>query len=392
MKSTSIYKSLLALAAPCLLAACSSDANEPTPIVEENEGIVLNIPTVELTRTRATEGGTEVPSDTEATIKSLTVFAFPQNNKGTKAVYTMSSSELNSINIAKNGYKPVPVKLKAGQYHIYVVANLSYSQLTYPAMGSTAVSSFDDVTETGLQNASLNSTISAPGTIPSTGIPMSADYDVLKPSANGSAFTNGLVEIKSGESTSVYADLTFCMAKLRFTMLNGNTPDIEMAEINPVQLVDYPTTIGLMKDVASLAAGSNSLTISSSAKPLSGKLYKYPVTGNTADKDWTVTDLTTDKPADSKQWAWQGTWYIPEHIFASGKDAKKSSLKIGFNIPTTDRTLEIGKDNKVERSNVYDVLGYIQKKEVVLEVRVKAWTYHKNVYDLDEEGNVTPAN
>lgn len=377
MKSINIYGALLA--APLMFAACSSDSNDVPAPVEEFEGIVLNIPNPNLS-TRAIE-------DDEKAINSLVVLAYPSGNPSS----TPQVFDLEDItSLSTNAYTQVPVRLKNGTYHIYVLANLSSDKLS----SNTA---WESLTESALQGATLSLN---PANISSGNLPMTCNYKAIRQTPTqgntpGTVFTNGEVTITPKSTTHVYADLTYAVAKVRYTMLNGKTPGLSMNEEAPIKVLNYAT-------VESAMTYKEDLNVSSQladATITNGNYYACPeYTG--VPEDSAVDNLDGDKGETS--WAYQGIVYVPERLFqATDTDDNKTKLHFIFNDNayneksafafggnTTVTGAQTGEasivKNGIIRGTYYDIMAYTESKTVSIQVRVKPWGYFKNVQDLNE--------
>ena len=359
-----------------MLAACSNEGEPNVPVVEEEfEGIVLNIPVSRSSETRATTA--EAPSNDEAAIHTLWVFAYAQGGKGADYIDQIAvPNDWSTAYPIVDNYKAVPVKLMSGEYHIYVLANIAASDVK-KSDGSNMDTDMTEWSETDLQAAKLTSPLT-PGGIPTNGIPMSCDFDEIEQNKTDK-FTNNLGKIGKGESVSVYAPLTFCMAKVRFTMLNGVNKDIRMNSDAPLAVADYASVVGLMSQLTGPDTADDAATIST------GDYFNYPVGENQSDAEWEPTELSNKDNTDTK-WAYQAVFYIPEHVFGSSTDAKKSTLQVKFceNASGINKDVVLGEDNLVLRSHFYDYFGYIGKKEVTLQARVKEWGYFQHSIDLED--------
>lgn len=375
MKSINIYGALLA--APLMFAACSSDSNDVPAPVEEFEGIVLNIPNPNLS-TRAIE-------DDEKKINSLVVLAYPSGNtSSTPQVFPLTISSLSTSN-----YTQVPVRLKNGTYHIYVLANLSSDNLS----SNTA---WESLSESNLQSATLSLN---PANISANNLPMTCNYQAIRQTPTqgttpGTVFPNGVVTINAKQTTHVYADLTYAVAKVRYTMLNGKTPGLSMNEEAPIKVLNYATVESAMTYKID-ALEANQLA---NANITNGQYYACPeYTGEPADS--AVEGLTGNK---GDTWAYQGIVYVPERLFQdSDTDANKTKLQFYFNDDAYNEKsafafggninvigAQTGEDsramNGIIRGTYYDIMAYTESKTVSIQVRVKPWGYFKNVQDLNE--------
>ncbi|MDE6577899.1 MAG: hypothetical protein K2K58_07000 [Muribaculaceae bacterium] len=400
MKSTTIYKSLLALAAPLMLAACSNDSDTPdVPTNDEFEGIVLNIPN--------TRGG--VTRASEVDINTMTVLAYSTKEtdltKRKPEVFEYSSTSLSTDN-----YTQLPVRLKADTYHVYVLANIAVGNLK---CGNSLHTAWENMTESDLQQAVLTETEPL---MPDSYLPMTCNYLAMRstPSTKdgsgnwtyGNVYSGGNIAIGKGETKTVYADLTYAVAKVRYTMLNNNTSTLKMADSDKIKIHNYATEISAMDHLSTF-----DVTPANSKAVTGGKFYACPSysteeQGKAVNPDNVAGDELSDV---GNTWAYQGVVYVPERLFSGDTNnySNKTTLQFCFNQQayTDQANFEFGKKgtevfgpnngtesetlNGIVRGVYYDVVAFTLSKTVVVEVRVKPWTYHKTVYDLDDNGNVT---
>lgn len=378
MKSTKIYTTFLALAAPMLLAACSSSADEPAPAPDGDfEGIVLNIPAGHGTRAEVD------PTDDEAKISQLYVVAFKKGDDGSYGTATLAASytNLNETLPTVSNYKQLNVLLKEGTYHIYVYANFE-------------IESIEGKSEEYLKGYGLGTnnsnyqTIQPSSSLTSTSrsfyIPMSCPNSQLKLSKSGNAIGDaGEVIISKGKATQVFADLTFLYAKVRLTILNPYTEGPQFKESLPVIFGGSAKKIGVMQSLTALDSRTEVGDV-----PIFTMLTKYkcPTLGEnekweTWSKDDDLTEVETD--ANAKTWAYQGTFYVPERLLYT--QITNPSLK--FNWTESSYAKQKMFDRPFLRGNYYDIVCYVEQKVVYLGIRAKKWQYHHTVVELENEDN-----
>jgi hypothetical protein len=399
MKSNKFTKYICLCAASMLMTACSNDANEPnSPEMGDFEGMMLSIPAEITTATRSET------TDKEATINTLTVFAFPASD-GEKVVKTFDASAISALNVnpANKQYKQLPVYLKKGSYHVYVVANLDIKSTSLSTQPS-----WSKVTESDLQGASITGmTVIDQSEISSKYLPMSCNTaDIKTTPSDDSKIGTGAITINAKQTTQVYADLTIAVAKVRLTILNDANSALKVHEGNDnkfdgIKLQNSVNTEGVMLPVNGVTA--------SSEYTLSGAYYNVPTNYSSGSmktegyaEDLNLNSLPTF--SNEGKWAWQGVWYVPERIFASSITEKdKTKIDIKFNDEgaayNTSRVVESEKTITlrdattsssqigVHRGVFYDIIGYTTSKDLVLEVMVKPWQYHKYTYDLEPVNN-----
>ena len=399
-----IKSAFFALAAPMLFTACSSDSNnEPAPVSEEFEGIELAIPS-NMLQTRAVDDPIS-PSDNEATISTLTIVAYNQAATNTAKIIRKTGSELvSNAHPIHNTYSKVNVPLAKGVYHIYVFANLTDNALTTPSgvalSESMSETDFKTLRITGaalIQNDKVN------GTSRDTYLPMSCYYTDVKADADGADFTDasgnntpGVVTISTGKSTAVYANLTFAVAKVKLSLTNNTSKGVTIA--------DGPKFSKLATSLAAFGEEAKKLTGASEAT-LDGKYFALGTAfNNNATPDWKNESLANLRGAElsndgekTNLWTWFGEGFICERLYEdTTEDANKVNLYIEHSSGDKSTTalkgsLDGNKALGFKRSYCYEIVGKIDAKAVTLEVRVKPWVYNKEVYDLEENGSVTPA-
>lgn len=403
-----IKQSIFALAALGLFAACSSDANEPSIAQEEvTEGIDLLIPVELLSSTRAT------PTTDEAKINTLMVLAYNTSTNAltdvdlNTAIQNVTPSDYVGDDSGNKKYAKVPCRLAKGNYHVYLLANITAGMIK-KADGTTS-STFAGITETELQNGCL--TFTNPEVFHASDLtgssrkylPMTCWYEDVCKDATGTAFTSGVVTIKSAEKTEVYADLTLAVAKIRLTLYNTKSKGMLLDPTDGVKISksskNEPVFQSYLDPALSFARPSFTLETSTNLHKLNGKYFKTPTGWRNPDntEQWAALNVenhgdefTTETPASTNDyWIWQSTVYVPERFNAEKGSEEATHLAIKFS-NGTEKGINIQgtKNIGIERSTLYDIIGYVDAKVVNLYVRVKPWNYKKYTYDLDDQGNV----
>ena len=352
-----MFKSaLLALAAPLFLASCSSNSNdEPVNGGEDFQGIMLSIPNIQ---TRAT-------SD-EMTINNLKVIVYKSDDLDAPIwSKDLNGSDVSGIQLVSN-YKSIPVALATGDYKMYIVANID----GYKIDGTSATSvDWDNISESTLKSAKISDLTAINSTELGTKyLPLGCSNAEMKvEDDNGNKTTlgdTGTITVSSGKSTTVYADLTYCVAKVNVTVTNESLPDVTLTSLimNP-----YSTTSGLVGNNDDLSKGTTDVTLAG-----------------------TKSNLT-------RGWKWTGTWYVAENLYDDRADADKTKLNFTFSNSTYNKTGDnarvLGETTQngtttvtgVKRGYEYDVKGTISGKELTIKVAVNEWKYAKSVQNLDED-------
>ena len=411
MNFRSLHKFLLALAAPLLLGACS-DSNDdiPSPIEEDFEGIMINVPT------RAASSLTRGDLETgEGKVNNLTVIAYKVKDAAgnevttTPSVKSVSPSTIPSLT---SEYQQVPMPLAAGTYHIYVVANVTPED---DWSDKTTKTKWEDLTEDDLQKLEINTE----PTYDPENLPMTCNYLAIRKTPStantwGTCFENGEVKIDSKKTTKIYADLTFAVAKVRYSIVNGKLPFLKMAndEDSRVKFLNYAKTSSLMTHKEEIS--ENDLG-DEGAVGKSGKYYEwlstdYDNSQGPKDEDAFAPNKELTNPANASTWCFRGTAYVPERLFEKVEvpekareiitdDPTKTKIKFNFNnedysakaemefggevvIPSSQTGNTAHKHNGIIRGVVYEVKAFTTEKEITLKVRVRPWAYEKYTWEL----------
>lgn len=410
MNFRSLHKFLLALAAPLLLGACS-DSNDdiPSPIEEDFEGIMINVPT------RAASSLTRGDLETgEGKVNNLTVIAYKlvTDAEGkTVSELTPTVKSVSTITSLTPEYQQVPMPLAAGTYHIYVVANVTPEE---DWSDKTTKTKWEDLTETELQALEINT---APSFDPEY-LPMTCNYLAIRKTPStantwGTCFEKGEVKIDSKKTTKIYADLTFAVAKVRYSIVNGKLPFLKMAdnEDSRVKFLNYAKTSSLMTHKEEISEDDLS-TEDEGAVGQSGTYYKwddtkYSNTNGPEDEDAFAAGMKElVDPAKATTWCFRGTAYVPERLFEevnekvreittdnptmikfnfNNKDySDKAEMKFGgvVKIPSSQTGTTDHEHNGIIRGVVYEVKAFTTEKEITLKVRVRPWAYEKYTWEL----------
>lgn len=380
------------LATAGLFTACSSESAEPTgPEVTEFEGIQLAISNP--AGTRATNFANTTAN--ELKVQDLTVIAYSTTD-ATKptTVVDATDTELTSVQTNSNNgnYTLIRVPLAPGNYHIYVIANKSDYILKN---GENYISDFRTLSETDLKSSRFVSMSPIPFEDVNDGksyLPMSCNTDELKTSATGTdTFGSGIVNVSKKSITNVYADLTFCVSKVRVTILNGTTNGLYLGDgfsaTNGVKVKKYATQVGALTGIS---ASIPLATDGTDDSALTGSYYTLPQEAKDNPEHWTIANLDastaiTDADNAKTTWAWQTIYYVPENLYKGSEDASKTQVSLSFNNSVYNKTRSLGTDAEgLVRGKYYDVLGYTNAKQINIQVRVNEWRYHKYTTDLDE--------
>lgn len=416
MNFRSLHKFILALAAPLLLGACS-DSNDdiPSPIEEDFEGIMINVPT------RAASSLTRGDLETgEGKVNNLTVIAYKlvtdaegklvTDAEGkTVSSPTPSVKSVSTITSLTPDYQQVPMPLAAGTYHIYVVANVTPED---DWSDKTTKTKWEDLTETELQALEINT---APSYDPEN-LPMTCNYLAIRKTPStantwGTCFEKGEVKIDSKKTTKIYADLTFAVAKVRYSIVNGKLPFLKMAdnENSRVTFLNYAKTSSLMthkEEISEDDLGGEGL-VGKSGTYYEWTIKDYDNAKGPDDEDAFAANMVElADPAKATTWCFRGTAYVPERLFKEVNEKVReittdNPTKIKFNfsedvysdkaemefggevvIPSSQTGTTNHTHKGIIRGVVYEVKAFTTEKEITLKVRVRPWAYEKYTWEL----------
>ena len=278
------------------LSACSDDMfNRPDAPDELPKGLSIRVPHAPSTRS-GIEGN-------EDKISSLTLFAYPMDGQteGNPFVYQLLSDDkvtatsvANAGNISSVSYDQYTISdFQQGNYKMYIVANL-YSEASSTLTGKTSanlVKDLHDYTENHFKYSAVADNSSF------TGIPMSCDHKDMHSVAatedgQGNTTKFGTTNFEFKGSEAIYADLTFCLAKVTVSVEDaaGNDQTVTKAALSghaakfPVLSTDEPLTKA--SGSVSVENPTSTIRIDNENKELDGlKKYTFYVTENTFCSD-----------------------------------------------------------------------------------------------------------
>lgn len=221
------------------LSACSDDMFErPDNSVELPKGLTICVPHTPTTRASST------PSEKERAIESLTLFAYPMDGNTEKAPLVYQLMEDENVTqtsgasgfISSTAYDSYTLSdFPQGEYKVYVVANIfsdSSNKLAedYPSSKNLREKTFEySVNHLNYSSSSASQL---------GGIPMSCDHsEVYVSDENGNKNSSPLATENfkfEGGSAALYADMTFCLAKVTVAIedASGNDQFLKKAEIS----------------------------------------------------------------------------------------------------------------------------------------------------------------
>ena len=276
-------------------------------------------------------------------------------------------------------YKTFNIRIKAGTYHIYVVANM-------PEIDP-------HTTEEDLQQIILDyrdgTGDNAPLVLPSpkdNGLPMvyKSEQDII---------------ITAAQSKTIQADLVFTCVKVRCTLWFDNTDGGHSNAVfgQNYLLMQNITGRNITTQAPLLPTGQaieNLPLLDTKDGALNGR-YADGVYSEDAHENLT---FNSNSPQDNGQWAYRTTFYLPEHYVKQNgdqsylditaalhdaKDTKKANLQYTLPLgdePTTDDDLR-----QLPRGKYYDIVGKIVNLggEIESNVAIMDWTLQEVNTELE---------
>lgn len=369
-----IYKIMALLAWIMSLLSCTADLPATdTPLAGEGEGVLkLSVP---LTRSVPTtdETGEQAATAYERRITSLWFLAYPTTDgDGETLVKKLDTDKLT------HDYKTFSIKMKYGTYHIYVVANVpELTAGTTEEELKAIILKYKEGDEVSLPSPTGN------------GLPM-----VYQREEN--------YTLSSTSAPNILADLVYTCVKVRYTLVFDNA-GISNAFGTNVLKIDR-VSVRNIADRAPLLPGtviSSGLTLfDTDASGAFNGTYQV----GAYDPDNYTFSKTTIEYTEAGQWAYRGTFYLPEHYVTAETQADQTQMLIaaklytaeGVSRATLEYTIELGdtqgqtgevggKVRQLPRGRYYDITGRITGlgNKIEATAAVQDWT----VQTVDAELN-----
>lgn len=364
------------------LAACTDDlARTDTPQPGPGEGLIsLSLPGIVYDNADPTATRTQTDDDEadatqeERRITSLWFMAYPTTDGGGETLVQLLRPSNNELT---HDYQTFPIRIKAGTYKIYVVANM-------PEIGP-------QTTEEELRQIVLDYRNGESLVLPSTtgnGLPMVYE-------------STDTVTITAAQSQKIQADLVFTCVKVRCTLWFDNTDGGHSHNV-------FGKNYLLMQDIT----GRNIATqapLLPTGKAIDGlpllDTDEGALNGRYADGEYNkdvheTLSFTSDDPQANGQWAYRTTFYLPEHYVKQNSDqsylditaalhdatgAEKANVAYTLPLgdePTTDNDLR-----QLPRGKYYDIVGKIINLGGVIEsnVAIMDWTLQEVNTELESQ-------
>lgn len=379
-----INNALCTVLCALILTACSDDLEFKNPVTENGEGVItICIPNVDWaaeygqTRSDEFQKSRAVSDPAEGTINSLWLFAYPVDNKGETKITALSGH--NSLNIsADNAYKQYQVSnFATGDYHIYLLANFD----SYLPSGTLST----NLRESELQKIIVNFTTGK--TMAQDNLPMYCLNTDIKKSPTQKV-ENGIFTISEG--SSIYADLKFLCAKLRYTILfdshdfsyqfSSNNVNFSGAGaeniVNSTKLyLPEPEEIPVYEKTDLFSVSSIDL------RPVAypGPNSQYFNIGTSTTCPDPLANVNSSRWTDATyQRAWQGIIYLPENL--SGGDTR---TKLSFTPKGTDMEDSYSfQPRELRRAQMYDLVAKLKKTEFDVDLKIADWDLTQLAYNL----------
>lgn len=367
-----IYKIIALVAWIISLLSCTADLPATdTPLAGEGEGVLqLSVP---LTRSLPTTDDEPGSQDDERRITSLWFLAYPTTDgDGETLVKKLDTNEQEH-----DTYKTFSIKMKYGTYHIYVVANV-------PEL--TADTTEDELKAIILKYKEGNA-VSLPSPTSTYGLPM-----VYQREEN--------YTLSSTTGSDILADLVYTCVKVRYTLVFDNTTN---GISNPVFGTNVLKINGVsvrnIADRAPLLPGTNISTdltlFDHTSEVFNGQYQVGAYDPADPDNNNYTFSKTKIEYTEAGQWAYRGTFYLPEHyVTAETKDRQTQMLIAatlytaeGVSRATLEYTIELGdtegqtgevggKVRQLPRGRYYDITGRITGlgNKIEATAAVQDWT------------------
>lgn len=348
-----IYKIIALVAWIMSLLSCTADLPATdTPLAGEGEGVLqLSVPLTRSVPTTDDKPGSQDATAAERRITSLWFLAYPTTDgDGETLVKKLDTNELEH-----DTYKTFSIKMKYGTYRIYVVANVP--ELT---AGTT-----EDELKAIILKYKEGDAVSLPSPTSTYGLPMVYQMPT--------AYT-----LSSTTGSDILADLVYTCVKVRYTLVFDNA-GISNAFGTNVLKIDR-VSVRNIADRAPLLPGMDitGLTPFDHTSDVFNGTYQVGAY-DPADPDnnnYTFSE-TTIEYTEAGQWAYRGTFYLPEYVTAETK-ADQTQMLIaatlytaeGVSRATLEYTIELGdtegqtgevggKVRQLPRGRYYDITGRI---------------------------------
>lgn len=360
-----IYKIIALVIWIISLLSCTADLPATdTPLAGEGEGVLqLSVP---LTRSVSTTNEQDATA-AERRVTSLWFLAYP-TTEGETLVKKLDTNELT------HDYKTFSIKMKYGTYRIYVVANV-------PEL--SAGTTEDDLKAIILKYKE-GDVVSLPSPDGTYGLPMFYQRE--------DAYT-----LSATQAESIRADLVYTCVKVRYTLVFDNTGISQNFGSNVLKIDGV--SVRHIADRAPLVPGtdiSNTLTLfdTDASGAFNGQYYVGAYGASESDNTDDTFSKSTIDYTEAGQWAYRGTFYLPEHYVTADTQADQTQMLIAATLYTNqgvsrsslEYTIDLGdtegqddevnKVRQLPRGRMYDITGRITGlgNKIEATAAVQDWT------------------
>lgn len=356
------------------LAACTDDlARTDTPQPGPGEGLIsLSLPGIVYDNADPTATRTQTDDEAEATqeerrVTSLWFMAYPTTNGGGEPLVQLlrpSNDELT------HDYKTFHIRIKAGTYKIYVVANM-------PEIGPQTTEDELQKIVLDYRNGTGDNATLVPPSPTGNGLPMVYE-------------STDAVTITAAQSQTIQADLVFTCVKVRCTLWFDNTDGGHSHNV-------FGNNYLLMQDITGRNIATQAPLLPTEQAIEGMELLctaEDALNGLYADDEYSedaheTLDFTSNNPHAKGQWAYRTTFYLPEHYVKQNNDQSYLSLEAALHDATGAKkanvvyTLPLGDEpttdndlRQLPRGKYYDIVGKIINLGGVIEsnVAIMDWT------------------
>lgn len=350
----------------------------------EGENVTLMIPNPVLKGTRATDTGLNETLQ-EGHIRTLWFFAFPID--GTDDANKVATELTPDDDKLTNEYRSYDIKIKAGRYRIYMLANIE---------GIDA-----DTSEDAIKNATLSySSEKMPN--PTDGLPMACmPQEVKVGDTTPAVVEDGIVTVANGKQTSLWIDLTFLCAKVRYTLLFDKSKNGFSNVFGDNALtftgLEKASSVRASTSVADETADSGTpfeIKPASSSNWHSGSVRQYPadydsfVNMDTDPSKNELPALTGEADADKR--AYQGTLYLPENLVSAAPTrltfgaALDNGTTLQYHVDLPPLAKSDAAREPMRRGHFYDIIGRVTTTGDILDITasVADWTLQTLTYQM----------
>ncbi|HIZ01077.1 MAG TPA: hypothetical protein H9819_02345 [Candidatus Bacteroides merdipullorum] len=354
------------------LAACTDDlARTDTPQPGPGEGLIsLSLPGIVYDNADPTATRTQTDDDEadatqeERRITSLWFMAYPTTDGGGETLVQLLRPSNNELT---HDYQTFPIRIKAGTYKIYVVANM-------PEIGP-------QTTEEELRQIVLDYRNGESLVLPSTtgnGLPMVYE-------------STDTVTITAAQSQKIQADLVFTCVKVRCTLWFDNTDGGHSHNVfgkNYLLMQDITgRNIATQAPLLPTGKAIEGMELLCTAEGALNGHYADDEYSEDAHEDLTFTQTTT---SNTGKWAYRSTtFYLPEHYVKQNDDQSYLDItaalhdatgvkkaNVAYTLPLGDEPTDSQPLRQLPRGKYYDIVGKIVNLggEIESNVAIMDWT------------------